>query len=506
MTHPENRLRWLATRLNWPSLLVRERACTALAQLLVDPIYGEVTRVFLARWIREQSLESAACNGLLVLVRAQMEQPDVVSSLIAEVAGSFSQHSLLSWLLFKDMLTNDVVLSPTILRHADDAPSDWQIPSFFERHVRSFLPPIYMYWADRLERNVHVRFIDHWSYEWQLLVNQMAITPSAKPLDFWIGRSTDKERYAGADLRLSDVYRTAYLRTLAWAINRQKISESDALWLAAQTCPVDLELWKIHPQTSPQWWPRVSVVTGTIDTSAATIWQQVTKLWEAQQSPQEQWPSNDYVLGYASGSITSGKIVYDLDICGVFQRRHGSDDPILQEVVDWYMGSNVVRANFVSPLRCRGDIPIAPVSRFVESFGGWRVVPAAVILREPTTPRWQMWRMRRRIWSPAPCILPRSATVYAENSNLVYSSQEYPVGYWSDWTDDLREKRSDDLPFLAGQQLLIARSTVNAFARASTSNFCWICRLRSFYRERDYEPYRHVDDIRVFGVTSVIRV
>lgn len=506
MTHPENRLRWLATRLNWPSLLVRERACTALAQLLVEPIYGEVTRVFLAGWIREQLLESTACDGLLVLVRAQMEQPDVVSSLIAEVAGSFSQHSLLSWLLFREMLANDVVLSLTTLRHADDSPLDWQPSPFFEHHVQSFLPPIYMHWADLLEQPTHHRFISQWSYEWQLLVDQMGITPSTTPLDFWVGRRTDRERYMGADLHLSDVYRSAYLRALAWAFNRRFIRESDALSFAAQTCPVDLELWQVRPHESPQWWPRVSAVDSPIDTSAAAIWQQVTELWEAQQTTDAQWPSNDYVLGYASGSITSGEIVYDLDICGVFQRRQGSDVPLLQEIVDWYMGSNTIGMDVVSPLRCRGDIPSGPVSRFAESFGGWRVVPAAVILREPTTPRWQMWRMKRRIWSPAPCMLPRSTIVYAENNHLVYSLQESPVGYWSDWTEDLREKRPDELPFLTGQQLLIARSTINAFARASTSNFCWICRLRGFYRERDYEPYRHVDDIRVFGVTSVIRV
>lgn len=55
----------LLQRLNWASVLVKERACSAIAELLTNEQYAELVYSRLLRWLSRQSLESVAIYGLL---------------------------------------------------------------------------------------------------------------------------------------------------------------------------------------------------------------------------------------------------------------------------------------------------------------------------------------------------------------------------------------------------------------------------------------------------------
>src|SRR5687768_9506390 len=64
-------LRLLFNQLTWPSALVRERAATAIARLLLAG-FNHV-EAYVLQWLREQPLESVSVNGLLALIRVRIE-------------------------------------------------------------------------------------------------------------------------------------------------------------------------------------------------------------------------------------------------------------------------------------------------------------------------------------------------------------------------------------------------------------------------------------------------
>jgi hypothetical protein len=58
----------------------------------------------------------------------------------------------------------------------------------------------------------------------------------------------------GASFHLSEIYRSAFLRALAWFHQLRKISEFDYAMYSARTCPVDLSCWEIKTKDVPEWW------------------------------------------------------------------------------------------------------------------------------------------------------------------------------------------------------------------------------------------------------------
>ena len=58
----------LLSRLSWPSVIVRAQACRAIANLLIDKEFKEITYQSLTRWMSEQRLESVCFLGILPLI------------------------------------------------------------------------------------------------------------------------------------------------------------------------------------------------------------------------------------------------------------------------------------------------------------------------------------------------------------------------------------------------------------------------------------------------------
>jgi hypothetical protein len=85
----------LFTRLTWPTPIVRERTCSAIAELLLDQQYSVPVKNYLLNWMANQKLESVATSGLLILLRAKTKDQKFNLPNLEEILGNFSAHSLL---------------------------------------------------------------------------------------------------------------------------------------------------------------------------------------------------------------------------------------------------------------------------------------------------------------------------------------------------------------------------------------------------------------------------
>lgn len=513
MSNPERQLLLLFTRLTWPSVLVRERAIVAIAKLLRDPQQGDQVRRYYLSWLRSQRLESSAACGLLILLQAKMQDPGALILPVEELIDHLSKPSILSWMLLNELFPSENTVLEESLSHSGNAPREFKPDLFFGKYIKSFLPAIYDFWAECIEEREQIPFRQQWAYEWAHILKDIGMNPTHKPLDFWVGHRPSQARYFGADMVLSDVYLSAYLRALSWAMAQGFLTAKDAQFLAAQACPIDLEMWLLKPEQRPTWWPSPKIHEHTIDTTSAEIWKQVEELWAKQQIAGDTWIGNDWMLTEAGGLIETDTVIYELEIFGVLQRCQGTINPDLATLIDWCSGErhgSTVRLKIKcpSPLRFRGISNPESIDDWLVQIDDWDVIPLAGYASiNGTVPRWQFWRIRRHCWLPAAYLSNEPVEFrYDYNNALCAYSQGEIIGKWNDWIGRLSEKGFDPIPPATGQYLLVSSRFISKYREVTKANFCWICRLTGYYREHPYENYKQFTTYRIFGASSVIRV
>ena len=587
----DSHIRLLLSRLLWPSPLVQERACRALASLLRDEAQAKTTWHHLSGWMKERTLEMDSVAGLLVLARVTVEEggllalfpnrpaPQSASLIaapslppIAEVVESLRYPSLMSWLLLRDiyrcpeLLIEESQTSGFDL-HSGEPPTEFKPSFFFGRYCTQYLPQVFNHLAEQMEKDGRP-FKRQWAFEWQQVVERAGIERNDISLNFWLSGYNGKEYHAAALPRMAQVFRSALLRTLAWAHENGILGAGDVFGITAKMRLVDLELWAIEPASRPQWWPREAgelvippvsepqpessatpwnaVQPKTLNRAPTDVWRQVEELWEKSSNfdafgelliNQELVPENSWQLMAAQGPVVQGNSFYFLEIVGFFQRCVGPETPDAEEIARWLAGGTEpedfvttqeqltqatgfqVWGNDGSPLRCCGNIK--PEEGEGRRFEDWEMMSGARTCQIWAQMPWQFWRQRPWFWLPAPVLLPSPTgneriTFGCESIGngesestharaIVVRVGERVLGHCLDWTDGLRETTVGNLPSLTGQRLLVPKSIVKDFEEQSESTLCWLCRVTGYVRESGYELFKTWSESRILGASLVAR-
>jgi len=491
----ESSLRLLLARLKWPSDLVRERACAGIAQLLLDPSTATGTLEALLAWTRAQRLESVAALGIIPFLHAKIVSNSYDLPPLPNVEEAVRAPSLLSWIFLEELYDLDLQ-PPSEWGHAGRSPSDHVVDEFFGRYVSNFLPPIYRTFGEYIQQHEQVPFLQQWGYEWEQIVGQLDIPLSPDILHF-MGRPED-EHFRGVSFRMSEVYRSSFLRALQWAIDDAGVPLDTGRFFASKMCPVDLGLWRVKPSQKPSWWPTAKADARAIDTVPAQIWSRLQALWR-----ERRLFETSHTIACAEGMAFQNDMAYDLEIRGAFQKSFGGTRPALDDIVTWYAGSascnyepqDKRRLRFEG--RLRGGLG-------EQVFPDWAVVPAAVRVWPEVINRWQSWRHQRGTWLPNPKLFDDVLTFRCTDDALEAYVKGEPVGRWTDWTDQLQEKMEANLPPATGTCLMVRTDYLREFAKLTGSRFCWFCRLTGYFREHGYGEFKTFEAHRVFGASSII--
>jgi len=480
----------LLSRLQWPSLLVRERAACAICGLLLGPDSALVLEALL-KWMEKQTLESVVVLGLLPVYNAYEGGLEVPHEALKAAIRS---PSLLSHLLLAEIQGGGLKLSPVDLPHSGSATPGFRPASFFENNVSVFWPPAFSNRAERIERVALVPFRRQWAYEWEELVRREGIAPSVGPLSFQGQR--DGEHLFAINTNLSEVYHSAYLRALAWAATTGKVKFSVLLSLAAETCPLDLGLWKVKPGRRPAWWPTVEKSESSIDVAPSQIWKAIERLWA------EQDLEKGKTLLAAAGHVhDDSQRAYEIQILGAFQAAEGPTAGSPQEVVT---KCGVSLDASVSLLTYTGLLhEVAPSDLAVRS-GDWSVVPASGYVMPSASDRWQYWRFFRGLRLPFPFLAGSSLDFKCGTDAIEVSDGHESKAWLRDWTDGMRETTIGNLGPRSGYFLIADSDMVKAFAEKTRSAFSWFCRLTAYHRRYEYGSFEEADLYAAFGTRTII--
>ena len=277
MTHPATRI--LMERLLWPVPRVRWEVARAIANLIRQG-YKDASEDLLT-WISSRRLESEAVLGLDIV-----EAFDLGSYFdFAELSAAIQAPSHLSNLILRQNFSDARDLSVFRFAVSPDEPATLplEVDSWFERHRKWAVPPLFSSQLEELEEKTGFSFLNRWKHEWRWLQAIHKAPPADHPQYFWGG---DRAHRGQVDHVQRELYVSAYLRTLAYATIRGTLSRTKAEHCSLSALPFTRGLGDLEPVQRPVWtYDLSSRAPENVESLAAQIWDAATEDCNTDETP-----------------------------------------------------------------------------------------------------------------------------------------------------------------------------------------------------------------------------
>lgn len=243
---PEHVMRILLDRLNWPIRFARWQAARQFASLLSST--GRETAVqVLLDWLQSRRFETEVVGGLTVLMCADFGFLPPAK----DVRAAIRKPSILAELLFQRLY--GAPLGGYLQGHSGPAPGGFPPKKYFEEHIGRVIPPILAADFQRLESETGFPFHAQWAFEWRTLMDNTGSPYSSYPYHF-MHKVNSRE---GVGIQVSqgqcNVFRSAFLRTLAYAVEQRIIPLGTAVLTSARCLPLSAGVLSINPMARPAW-------------------------------------------------------------------------------------------------------------------------------------------------------------------------------------------------------------------------------------------------------------
>ena len=254
----------LMQRLAWPSPLVRERSAVALADLLGSSEKKSDILNGLLLWISKQQMETTVAIGLLPIIKA-FYTVDNLSDLdyieIKDIAGSALLNSEVVERLFDEIALLMGTGKPDLpaFKEIEPVPNTYVTNTFFSKHVKTLLAPIYTARARDIERASLKQFTKQWSFTADRIIEDAGLVLDSNQMSYY-GRHEHDEFLLGFSSKVSEAYRSAFIRVVQDYYRNGDIQKEFYLEYVYATLPIELSRWKLIPVRSPEWWPKLASV------------------------------------------------------------------------------------------------------------------------------------------------------------------------------------------------------------------------------------------------------
>jgi len=498
----------LLQRLSWPSPLVRERAASALAELLSKKETSVKAKERLLIWISKQKLESMIVYGLLPFAKfAASSSATAGLFTIPELTKSITITAITINALMDYIAAhlNEEYIPETSPEFIIKPPVGYTPNAFFLKFVSSFLPTIYFRNAKAIERMSREPFISDWCNTAELIQTELKLENDRNSLDF-MGPREDNQLVAIAT-KQSEVYRSAYLRCLEEYYRADKISEEYYLDYSFITIPVDVSLWRINPNRKPTWWPgEKSIPPEKISEGLPGI------SYESEIQSILQAKGKTAILAL-NGQMTSAsdlKTFSEISLIGFGYKNFGPSLPSPEEIWDALIHNG---CELTPPSSLK--MPIAhfesssdylpfgkpsiqlndtEITRLVGVFGGF------------TTPIWQWFRA----YYSAPFGLSKdvfpAVNLSVNPDRLIFSQDGQQIASSYDWTDGILERNNPETPPSSGHYIEIDRDYLDSKLNSIGARLAFAVKVKVHVKEDNYKNnYKCFQTIKVLNLSRIIK-
>lgn len=464
-------LDFLVARLAWPVPVVRWRAARALRDLVNAPATRRETTDRLLRCLTKARCEAEACTILTVFLMAQpAARPG--SNLLGV---ALHQPSILASILLRQM--GGAYASTWRGAHSGPVPDGFEADGYFEEFRTAHVPPILSSNLTRLAKASGRPFMRQWAFEWQRLQQATGVPRTDYPY-YFDSFSEVRSGVVGQYIQgQGELYRSAYLRTLALAVVLWGMPASLAERYALEAAPAAPGLFEIDPVARPAW---LGDVPERCAASPDTLESHASELIDSFASLEMLPVSFDSPIDLAVASYGS------LEIEAFLATDEYTPDRIPEGEVEL--------ADFEASFGIAGSRPETPLAGYGDDEPGAAAPVCPSMIPQPYG-YWQAHYLATGFPVPASYVLPAPTQLRCGGSGLELVHAERVVGKTAFWHDRWSPDYHRDGHTRCGVYAVLEPALLKAAMVRMQREIVWRARLRLWRRERDYGDYALIERV-----------
>lgn len=501
----------LLQRLLWSSPLVRERASTAVAQLIYKGTDKVKVLEKLLVWIKSQRMETTVAIGLVTLIKVfylNKDRTDLSHVDFEKIIESVPINSEVIKKLVEEICLLMEKSVPTLLGYSkiNSFPEDYLIDAFFTKFIKTFLAPIYFQRAGEIEKRSGKPFLKQWSYTASEVIREASIELDANHV-YYYASNEDSKFLCGFSPKTSEAYRSAFVRVLQDYYDKGDIAEDFYLDYIYATLPIELSKWKIVPNRSPDWWPKLD---GPYDEKKESVEPIVFKAL-----PEDLIKEKDgkLIIG-AEGAVqpSNGWVGSDpeasFSLLAFGYKVIGPNIPTPKEVSD-----EILYSPSLAILPSATDRPF----HFLEEQNNCLLIGDEatrikdlliypIVVREHDLPiaLWQYFRDYNAPLNLTPYFSDGLELVVNDTDWSLQDSTKKSVVIYTDWLEGLKERYYPRMPLPHGQCIIADKAFVDTTLDQYGLRLGYVLKTTHQFKKYSYEKVQKYEDFKLLNVSSII--
>jgi len=306
----------------------------------------------------------------------------------------------------------------------------------------------------------------------------------------------------GATSRIAEVYRSAFLRTVAWFRLSGLIDQNDYIEYSLKMCPIDASIWEIESQSVPEWWPKVSSSSPEIETLPE--WDQCVGMVTKELEGGQLLAAEGAVIPSLERPLTAS----EFKLLPMAYSVEGPEIPEASKAFHalgacvWLKFPQTTRPLVIfDGTDMHGWIPLHDSK---ESLANLIVRPLVARVRSLNINHWQPWRGYHPPFFPSLNLAAPSGRACKDGTSWFYEIQGQKVFWGHDWKIGSLERSSKGQFMLHGQYAIVDREWLDLRLDDEGLRLGHVLRISIQHRKNEYDEPKTFHSYRYIGVSSLI--
>jgi hypothetical protein len=306
----------------------------------------------------------------------------------------------------------------------------------------------------------------------------------------------------GATSRIGEVYRSAFLRTVAWLELSGLIDQNEYAEYSLKMCPIDPSIWEIASQSVPEWWPRVSRSSPDIETLPE--WDQCVGLVAKELEGGQLVAAEGAVVPSFDRPLTAS----EFKLLPMGYSVEGPEIPEASKVFSalgacvWLKYPQSTRPLVIfDGTNMRGWIPLHDSK---ESIADLIVRPLVARVRSLNINQWHPWHGYHPPFFPSVNLATQNGRPCKNGTSWFYETEGQKVFWGHDWKIGSLERTPKGQFMLHGQYAITDRKWLDLRLDDEGLRLGHVLRISLQHRKHEYEDAQVFHSYRFIGVSSLI--
>ena len=497
----------LFQRLVWPSPLVRERAATAIGNLMATSPQKEEIYSRLLAWIRSWKIESIIAIGLLPIIKTFqvcVNTKDVSFIKIEDIINSIQASSIVIEELLEEIIQKTKEQYNKLPEYipAENIPYSYKPNEFFRKYLKTILAPIYSHRAIEIETKTYCPFTKIWAYNAEMIAQNEGVY--LNPNHDFYGQNKNGKFLTGFSTKVSEIYRSAFLRVLHAFYIIELIPFDFYLEYSLATLPIDLPFWKITPNTMPELWPKLT--SNGIKTEKENDFS-IIQFKEPIENIVKSKKEGNIILG-AEGAICPASgwqecPTHSFSIIGFGYKVLGANLPNPEDVADEI--SQIPQTTMVDkPLNFLNNSVYFDIDSKPLQVKDLVIFPLVTRNKDLIIGLWQYFKDMNRSFHVVDDLRSDLKIVIKNNKWIYEDKDNNEIIIFEDWLEGLQERYEFEMPIPQGHQVLINEVFLTEKLKKNNLRLGFILKTTFTAKKHSYDDIKIVTNFKFINVSNVI--